>query len=71
MFVDRIIKINGEEFRILAVGSRVGSRYYCHLASLDNYRKHSNGMYPKQIADWIEIEELENAPLLSVRYTIN
>lgn len=50
------IRYEGQDWTLLAVGSTLGSRTYCHLASTTVFFEQANGRRPAQLADWLDTE---------------
>ena len=57
--IDTQIIINGETFRVLAVGTVEADRVYLHLASTTKFTQAKNGKHYRQIADWFPISQVK------------
>lgn len=53
---NRIIKHDGDTWRVLSVGSFRDNKVFCHLVSTTRSTERKNGAHPLQITDWIEVE---------------
>jgi hypothetical protein len=56
---DKVIQIEGREWRVVGVGTVQDGKVYCHLVSTTEGRMQKNGWMPKQIGDWVEIDRLK------------
>lgn len=55
---ERIIKHDGDTWRIVQVGSVREGKAYVHLASTTRSRQQRNGKCPVQVCDWIDLDKL-------------
>lgn len=53
MTTDKIIILDGHEYRVVATGAQREDSTYCHLASTTLGRQQKNGWVPAQIGDWV------------------
>jgi len=56
--MNRIINIDGEDYRVLAVGAEVDGEVCLHLASTTRGRQQANGWVPSQINHWVAASDL-------------
>jgi hypothetical protein len=59
---DAYVTVDGEEYRVVGTGAEKDSRLYCHLASITDFTMQKNGACPKQIMEWIPVEQLGREP---------
>jgi DNA (cytosine-5)-methyltransferase 1 len=59
---DAYVTVDGDEYRVVGIGAEKDSRLYCHLASTTDFTIQKNGACPKQIMEWIPVEQLGREP---------
>lgn len=58
-YIDRIIVVEGHEYRILSLGAADGGKVYAHLASTTEFHKQRNGNVPRQTCEFIDLREVK------------
>lgn len=51
---DKIIKVDGETWKVVSTGAERDGQTYCHLASTQRFTNTRNGKNPAQICDWVD-----------------
>lgn len=54
MTKDKIIKLDGDSWRVLSTGVIKNGQTYCHLASVTRFKKQKNGDYPIQSCQFVD-----------------
>ena len=60
-YLDRLIVVAGDVWKVIGVGAQTEANTYCHLASTTRFRQQKNGKNPIQICDWIDTAVLNSA----------
>ena len=60
-YLDSTVTVDGDTWKVIAVGAVRDDSVYCHLASTTRSRKQRNGDNPIQSCDFIAFEVLEDA----------
>jgi len=47
------LELNGDTWRVVAIGTAQGGKVFCHLASTTRFNHHRNGACPIQMSDWV------------------
>lgn len=58
---DKVIILEGHQYRVLNTGACCDGKTFCHLASTTSGRQQKNGWYPAQICEWVSDEVLMQA----------
>lgn len=56
MIVGQTITVDGDTWRVVAVGRSEGSSTYVHLASTTRGQQQRNGFRPAQVAGWLSAD---------------
>ena len=60
-FLDSTVTVDGDTWKVIAVGAVRDDSVYCHLASTTRSRKQRNGDNPIQACDFVSFDDLEAA----------